>query len=124
MDDTQVEKVIDQLNAAAKENPVEGELIAVTAKAGVKLKEILKGEGKEDNYLRFQVMSKEEGFNYGLDIVKEKNENDTIIEAHGIKIVVDKESLPLAKGARIDYVDGENAGFRISTKNKGGCCST
>jgi len=122
MSDEQVDNVLGQLNEAAKQNPAEGEIIAVTEKAAGKLKEILANEGKAGHSLRVQAVSNEHGFNYGLDITDEQSPDDKIITAHGLKLIVSSESLPLVSGARIDYAEGENAGFRISnTKKSGGC---
>ena len=122
MGDDQVNFIVKQLNDVANKNPAKGDLITVTEKAVVKIKELLKNENKEGWMLRVQVVSNDEGLSYGLDIVNEKQDNDTVVEAHGLKIISDPEALPLVKGARIDYVDGENAGFRISNTTKGGCC--
>lgn len=114
MSDAQVDKVIAQLNEAVKSNPVQGDIIVLTESAATKLKEILRQEHKEGHVLRIQIVTGEHGNNYGLDFDKSINQDDTVIEAFGVKIVVSTEFLPAVKGARIDYVDGENAGFRIS----------
>ncbi len=122
MDDEKVTSIIKQLNEVAKENPVEGELVLVTEKAAEKLKEVMKKENKEGYCLRMQAVSSENGLSYGLDIVNDPKEDDTIVEAHGIKFIADPEALPLVKGAKIDYVEGEQAGFRISNSSqKQGC---
>ena len=124
MSDEKVDAIIQQLNAVAKSNPVTSEVIALTESAANKLKEILKQEGKEDHALRVQIVPNEAGFSYGLDFDKAVNKDDTLIEAFGLKLVVNAESLPLVKGARIDYADGENAGFRISNPTKKGGCGS
>ncbi len=122
MSDEQVDTVIKQLNEVVKHAPVEGDIIVLTEKAALKLKEILQQEKKEDHALRVQIIMTETGNNYGLDFDKAINEDDTLVEAFGVKLVVNAESLPLVRGARIDYVDGENAGFRISNpRSKQGC---
>lgn len=122
MSDEQVDKVIAQLNEAVKNIPVQGDIILLTENAATKLKEILKQEHKEDHALRVQIVTSETGNNYGLDFDKNINPDDTVIEAFGVKIVVSAEFLSAVKGARIDYVDGENAGFRISNpKTAHGC---
>jgi iron-sulfur cluster assembly accessory protein len=121
MSDEQVEGIIKQLNEVAQKTP-EGPVVEVTEKAASKLKEILLQEKKEDHALRVQIIMGENGASYGLDFDKNIAEDDTVVEAHGIKLVVQAASVPLVRGARIDYVDGENAGFRISnTRKTGGC---
>ncbi len=125
MSDEQVDSIVQQLNAVAKSAPAlhdEGETVVLTEAAAVKLKDILKSEKKEDHALRVQIVQGDAGQSYGLDFDKNVAADDTVIEAHGVRLVVDKGSLPKVKGAKIDYVDGENAGFRISNpRSKGGC---
>lgn len=123
MTDQQVDTIVQQLNQAAKDNPIEGEIISVTKTAAVKLKELLTNEHKEKAFLRMLAVHNEDGsFSYGLDIVDESHQDDIVIEAHGLKLLADPASLPVVKGARIDYAGGESAGFRISNTQKNGGC--
>jgi iron-sulfur cluster assembly protein len=125
MSDAQVESVISQLNDAVKNAP-EGPLIEVTEKAAAQLKELMKAEGKDGHALRVQVVAGGCGGNsYGLDFDEKPQDGDTVVEMHGLKLLVASHFVPLVRGAKIDYVEGENAGFRISNqRSKGGCgCS-
>jgi iron-sulfur cluster assembly protein len=127
MSDEQVETIVKQLNVVAKKAPAvaKGEVITLTESAAAKLKEILKSEGKEGYALRVQVVKTGCANSYGLDFDNTQAADDTAVEMHGVKLLVDKNSLPQVKGANIDYVEGEHAGFRISNSNKsgGGCGS-
>lgn len=124
MTDEQIDNIVKQLNKAVEKNPVAGDAIAITEKAAGKLKEILRKENKEDHALRVQVIRGGcAGNSYGLDFDKNINQDDTIVEAFGIRLVVDNQSLPLVRGAKIDYVDAlQNAGFRISNPNAKKSC--
>jgi iron-sulfur cluster assembly protein len=119
MTDEQVDAIVKKLNQAIKNNPAQGETITITQKAAEKLKEILAKENKEGYALRVQVIKGGcAGNSYGLDFDKDQKEDDTLIEAYGIRLLADAKSLPLVRGAKIDYVDAlQNAGFRISNPN-------
>lgn len=124
MSDEQVDKIVEELNAAIKDNPADGTIVTLTEKAAGKLKEILSKENKQDYALRVKVIKGGcAGYSYGLNVDKEINPDDTIIEAFGVKLIVDAASIPLVKGAKIDYVDAlQNAGFRISNPNASKSC--
>ncbi len=124
MSDEQVDSIIKQLNESIKNNPIQGGIITVTQKAAEKLKEILKKENKENHALRVKVIKGGcAGYSYGLDFDDTFYEDDKVIEAHGVKLLVDSESLPLVQGATIDYVEAlQNAGFRISNPNAKRSC--
>lgn len=119
MSDEKIDQIVGELNDAAQQNPCEGGTVQITKVAAEKLKEILQKENKTDHALRVKVIKDGcAGHAYGLDIVKDQNDNDVVVEAHGIKLLVGPESLYFVKGAKIDYVDAlQNAGFRISNPN-------
>lgn len=119
MNDEAVARFVQQLNEAVAKNPVQGDTIVLTEKAAEKLKEILNKERKENYALRVKVIKGGcAGYSYGLDFDKTINNDDIVVEAFGVRLVVDATSLPKVKGAKIDYVDAlQNAGFRISNPN-------
>ena len=103
-------------------------LIEVSDAAVEKLEEVLREEGDDCSMLRVMVMpGPNGGFQYMLGVEKEAKEDDIIIEANSIQVLVDSESAPLVEGAQIDYVDGlMRSGFVISNPNfqgagGGGC---
>ena len=58
------------------------------------------------------------GWAYIVDLVDEIDAQDTVFEDSGVAIVVDKKSLPLVDGTRIDFVaEGLNRTFRFSNPN-------
>ena len=102
-------------------------LIQVSKLAADKLSEILKEQGEENGMLRVMVTpSPNGGFQHVLGVESEPKDEDIVIEAFGIKVVIDGESAPLLEGAEIDYVDGlMRSGFVISNPNiehSGGGC--
>ena len=57
------------------------------------------------------------GFQYALAFDIERD-GDTVFEDHGIRLLVDNQSLPYVTGAEVDYVDGlQGAGFQVNNPN-------
>ena len=102
-------------------------IIDVTPLAVEKLESILKEQGENGSLLRVMVSpGPNGGFQYMLGMEKEAREDDFVIEADTIQVLVDSESAPLVEGAQIDYIDGlMRSGFVISNPNfqggGGGC---
>ena len=67
------------------------------------------------------------GAQYMLSLEEDVKSTDSIIDASGVGLVVDNDSLPLLDGSEIDYVDGlMKSGFVINNPNflsegGGGC---
>jgi iron-sulfur cluster assembly protein len=65
------------------------------------------------------------GFAYTMDIAKDVQENDTVFENFGAKLVVDAESLPFLEGTELLYVkEGLGHVFKFNNpnaKNQCGC---
>ena len=104
------------------------QLIEVTPVAAQKLKTVLSEQGDEGSMLRVMVMpGPNGGFQYMLGLEKEAKEDDLVIDADSISILVDSESAPMVEGAQIDYMDGlMRSGFVISNPNfssEGGGCA-
>ncbi|KAB2900394.1 MAG: iron-sulfur cluster assembly accessory protein [Xanthomonadales bacterium] len=63
------------------------------------------------------------GFGYSIDMASEVAESDAVFEQDGLRIVVDRKSLPLVDGTWIDFQrDGLNAAFVFSNPNATGGC--
>lgn len=62
------------------------------------------------------------GFQYALAFDNERAE-DEIFEDHGLRILVDRPSLPYVRGAVIDYVESlQGAGFKVENPNVIAAC--
>jgi iron-sulfur cluster assembly protein len=62
------------------------------------------------------------GFQYQLAF-DEQRENDTAFESHGLKLLVDGDSLPFVRGAVIDYEESlQGAGFKVNNPNVVAAC--
>jgi iron-sulfur cluster assembly protein len=62
------------------------------------------------------------GFQYALAF-DEQREGDTVFEDKGIRLLVDRASLPYVHGSTIDFVDGlQGAGFKVDNPNVIAAC--
>ncbi|MDC0447102.1 iron-sulfur cluster assembly protein IscA [Gammaproteobacteria bacterium] len=63
------------------------------------------------------------GLGYNLEFVDTTNDDDTIFEDRGVKVVVDAKSLIYLDGTEVDYVkEGLNEGFEFKNPNAKGEC--
>jgi iron-sulfur cluster assembly protein len=62
------------------------------------------------------------GFQYALAFDEERD-GDTVFEDKGIRLLVDRPSLPYVRGSVIDFVDGlQGAGFKVDNPNVVAAC--
>ncbi len=62
------------------------------------------------------------GFQYQLAF-DEQRENDVVFESHGLKLLVDRESLQYVRGSTIDYEESlQGAGFKVENPNVVAAC--
>ena len=62
------------------------------------------------------------GFQYQLAF-DEQRDGDIVFEDHGLRILVDNQSLPYVDGSSIDYVDSlQGAGFQVNNPNVVAAC--
>ena len=100
-------------------------IITVTDKAATKAREILASKGVEDGALRvFVVGGGCSGYQYGMAIARNREDDDIAIDVGGLTILVDSESAPLIDGAEVDYVeDIMKSGFTIFNPNATHSCA-
>lgn len=100
-------------------------MITITTKAADKVKGMLEQEKENlsDGGLRIYVQGGGcSGFQYGM-VLDEINEGDQVIEAQGIKVLVDPMSLKHLDGAEVDYKDDlMSGGFAIKNPNAQSSC--
>jgi iron-sulfur cluster assembly protein len=62
------------------------------------------------------------GFQYQLAF-DEQRDGDAVFESHGLKLLVDRESLPFVSGSTIDYEQTlQGAGFKVNNPNVVAAC--
>ncbi|TMB61971.1 MAG: iron-sulfur cluster insertion protein ErpA [Chloroflexi bacterium] len=99
-------------------------VVSMTARATDKLKEVIAKQGRDDLALRVYVTPGGcSGFSYGMTFAEGKEEDDTLIEQDGVRIVVDPMSAMYIKGSEIDFVDAlMGGGFALRNPNAVSSC--
>ena len=100
-------------------------MITITDKAAANVKKLLQEKGVESGALRVFVAGGGcSGYQYGMALAQEAEEDDFVVEHDGVKLLVDPESAPLLSGAEIDYVeDIMKSGFTIFNPNAVKSCA-
>jgi iron-sulfur cluster assembly protein len=63
------------------------------------------------------------GLQYALGFDGEPQPGDEVADLHGVKVVVDRFSLPYLSGAEVDFVDGlMGQGFTVNNPNAVASC--
>ena len=63
------------------------------------------------------------GFAYVVNYADSVDDGDVVFEEHGVKVVVDRESLALIDGTQVDFVkEGLNEAFKFRNPNVTGEC--
>jgi iron-sulfur cluster assembly protein len=99
-------------------------LVAMTARAADKLKEVITQQGRDDLALRVYVTPGGcSGFSYGMTFAEGVEEGDALVEQDGVRIVVDPMSAMYLKGSEIDFVDAlMGGGFALRNPNAVSSC--
>ena len=103
----------------------EQSFITVTDKAAEMAKAILTKCGVSDAALRvFVVGGGCSGYQYGMDIARERRADDIAMENNGVPLLVDPQSAPMLDGAEVDYADDlMKGGFTIYNPNATHTCA-
>jgi iron-sulfur cluster assembly protein len=105
--------------------PASGEVVTITDRAADKAKNLLETRGLSTGALRvFVVGGGCSGYQYGMALAQEEEDGDLVVEQSGVRILVDADSVPLLRGAEIDYVDDlMKSGFTIFNPNAVRSCA-
>ena len=99
-------------------------VVSMTSRAAEKLKEVIAKQGRDDLALRVYVTPGGcSGFSYGMTFAEGREDDDTLIEQDGVRIVVDPMSAMYIKGSEIDFVDAlMGGGFALRNPNAVSSC--
>lgn len=100
-------------------DPMEGiatEVVSVTPRAAEKAIELARREGHAEAYLRLRVTAGGcSGFSYKLSFEHGRAEGDAVLEAHGLKVLIDAKSLPIVAGSTLEFSDAMlGGGFKVN----------
>src|SRR5947209_5166671 len=100
-------------------------MITITDNGAEKVREFLAAQGADFATAGLRVGVRGggcSGFQYNLAF-DEQREDDAVFEDHGLKLLVDRTSLPYVAGSIIDYVDSlQGAGFQVNNPNVVAAC--
>jgi iron-sulfur cluster assembly protein len=100
-------------------------MITFTDKGAEKVQEFLASQGADVQTAGLRVGVRGggcSGFQYALAFDNQRDD-DEVFEDHGLKILVDRPSLPYVRGAIVDYVESlQGAGFKVDNPNVIAAC--
>ncbi|GAA5502817.1 iron-sulfur cluster insertion protein ErpA [Deinococcus xinjiangensis] len=98
--------------------------ISISEFGAAKAQSILAGSGKENAGVRVFIKSGGcSGYQYGMAIDDRELEGDLIVVDRGIKLLVDRMSLPLLRGSEVDFVENMmGGGFTVNNPNATSSC--
>ncbi|MFO1350190.1 MAG: iron-sulfur cluster insertion protein ErpA [Gammaproteobacteria bacterium] len=107
------------MNAMSETTP-----LVFTAAAATKVKGLIEDEQNPNLKLRVFISGGGcSGFQYGFTFDESLNEDDTVVETCGVKLLVDPLSIQYLDGAEIDYTeDLQGAQFVIRNPNAATTC--
>lgn len=99
-------------------------MITITDSAMARIKNMLAEEETPGMFLRVGVNPGGcSGFSYGMGLDDEESAEDVYMDVHGLKVVVDKESVRYLNGLEIDFKEsGMSGGFTIQNPNAIATC--
>ncbi|MDZ7924799.1 MAG: iron-sulfur cluster insertion protein ErpA [Marinagarivorans sp.] len=98
--------------------------IQVTANALNKVRSLVEEEENPNLALRVYVTGGGcSGFQYGFSFEETLDDEDTLIEKDGVKVIVDAMSYPYLVGAKVDYKEGlQGSRFTVENPNASSTC--
>ena len=95
-----------------------------TDSAASKVRELIEAEQNPELKLRVYVTGGGcSGFQYGFDFDETSQEDDTVIENDGVKMVIDPMSYPYLVGSTVDYQEGlQGSQFIVQNPNATTTC--
>lgn len=98
--------------------------VTLTEGAAYEVKDMLQQNDMPDGFLRFKVQGGGcSGLTYGMAAEIEKQERDEEYEFHGVKVLIDKNDVPVIDGTVIDFKESlMGGGFTIDNPNASLAC--
>ncbi len=99
-------------------------LLTLTEAAAGRVQTLLEGRGKPSVGIRIGVRSKGcNGLSYTLEFADEVGPYDEVVEAHGVKVLIDPKAVMFILGSEMDYAEDKlSSGFVFNNPNEKGRC--
>lgn len=90
-------------------------VLTVTERAATKARSLAAREAAPDAYLRVRVVAGGcSGFSYKLGFEDTPADDDQIVEGHGLRVLVDPQSVPIIEGSTLEFEDALlGGGFKV-----------
>jgi iron-sulfur cluster assembly accessory protein len=95
------------------------DVLGVTEGAARRVRTLAEREGRPQPILRVRVVAGGcDGFSYRLSLEDGAASEDHVIDAHGVRVVVDPRSVPLVEGSTLDFSDALlGGGLKVRNPN-------
>lgn len=99
-------------------------LITITDAAAARIQSLLEKRGKPSAGIRLGTKTYGcSGLAYDIDYVDDPDPADEVVEDKGVKLFIDRESLPYVSGSEMDFVEDKfTTGFTFTNPNETGRC--
>ena len=99
-------------------------VVSLTEKAAARVNNMLQQRGAGIDLRVPRRKSGCSGFAYVVDYADVIHDDDEVFDSHGVKVVVDRGSLPFLDGLTVDYVktNALNEGFEFNNPNVTDTC--
>jgi iron-sulfur cluster assembly accessory protein len=91
-------------------------ILGITEEAAAKAVALARREGREEANLRLRVLAGGcSGFSYRLSFEEGPTDGDHIVEAYGMRLLVDPKSVPIVEGSTLEFRDAMlGGGFKVN----------
>lgn len=91
-------------------------IIGITEQAATKAIALAHREGRTEANLRLRVLAGGcSGFSYRLSFEESPTDGDHVLEAHGMRLLVDPKSAPIVEGSTLEFRDTMlGGGFKVN----------
>jgi iron-sulfur cluster assembly protein len=99
-------------------------ILTVTEPAAERIKVLLETRGKPSVGIRIGLKTKGcSGLSYALEFADEAGPYDEVVEAHGVKVLIDPKAVMYLLGSQMDFVEDKlSSGFVFINPNEKGRC--
>ena len=101
-------------------------MLNLTENAVSKVKQVLASQENPEEYLGIRVAVVGggcSGFQYAMNLERERRDQDQEIALDGFAVLVDEQSMLYLEGTEIDYIETpQGAGFKFNNPNVKGTC--
>ncbi len=101
------------------------DVITITEKAAGRIQVLADREGRPEAVLRLRVTAGGcSGFAYKLSLEDAADDDDRVVEGHGIRVLIDPRSVPIVTGSTLDFNDALlGGGLRVRNPNATNECA-